>query len=497
MRLEDVPQYPRLNENTTADVCVVGAGIAGLASAYLLAREGYSVALVEAGVLSGGETARTTAHLSFALDDGYYELERLFDPCGASLAYKSHARAVDMIEEITRCEGFDCEFARIDGYLFGPPGEKKDELDRELHAARRAGVAVERVERAPLRKFDTGPSLRFSNQGQFNPLRFTSGLAQSLTRMSGRIFTGTRVSRVSGGSNPIVETERGHKVSAGSVVVATNTPVHDNLTIHLRQAPYRTYAIGAPVPWEAVPRALYWDTLDPYHYVRLKSASTPGDRDGEDILIAGGEDHRQGESEDGNQRFDWLERWTRERFPIGEVRYRWSGMVLEPADSLGFIGRDHAEQNVYIATGDSGHGMTHGVIAGMLLTDLISGRSNPWEKLYDPGRVTTGALPDYLSESTGVAASMAEWITPGDVKSIEDIAPGTGAVIRKGLSKAAVYRDSSGSFRQYSAVCSHLGCIVAWNPAEESWDCPCHGSRFDTWGKVLRGPARSDLQPVD
>jgi Rieske Fe-S protein len=289
-------------------------------------------------------------------------------------------------------------------------------------------------------------------------------------------------------------------VRADAVIVATNTPIHDNLTIHARQAPWRTYAIGAPIPWDAVPRALYWDTLDPYHYIRLKSASTPDNRAGQDILIVGGEDHRQGDSDDENQHLEWLEQWTREHFPIEDVQYKWSGLVFEPADSLAFIGRDNSERNVFIATGDSGHGMTHGVIAGILLTDLILGRNNAWAKLYDPCRITAQAASEYVSDNADVVARLAEWVTPGEVPTQEDIAPGTGAVVRGGLvnlAKHAVYRDKYGSFFEFSAVCPHLGCIVAWNALEETWDCPCHGSRFDTNGKVLRGPATADLEMVE
>jgi Rieske Fe-S protein len=278
-------------------------------------------------------------------------------------------------------------------------------------------------------------------------------------------------------------------------VVATNAPIHHNLTIHARQAPYRTYAIGATVAWDIVPRALYWDTLDPYHYVRLKSAFTPDNHHGNDILIVGGEDHRQGKTDDENQRFDRLEKWTRARFPVGEIAYRWSGMVLEPADSMAFIGRDNAEKNVYFATGDSGHGMTHSAIAGMLLTDMIAGRKNPWEELYDPGRVTTKAATEYISENADVAASLAKWFTPGETAE-DDIPPGSGAVVRSGLVKHAVYRDLDGSIRKLSAVCPHLGCIVSWNSVEQTWDCPCHGSRFDTQGRVLRGPSTNGLEKI-
>jgi glycine/D-amino acid oxidase-like deaminating enzyme/nitrite reductase/ring-hydroxylating ferredoxin subunit len=487
MRQDDVPRHDVLSSNIDTGVCIAGAGIAGLMSAYLLAKEGQSVTVLEAGVVGGGETSRTTAHLASALDDRYYELERLFGRNDAKLAFESHARAIDQIEEITKTQPIDCDFARVDGYLFAPQGESKDELDREYEAASRAGMIVDHVDRAPLKTFNTGPCLRFRNQGQCDPLKLIAGLAESITRMGGKIFSKTRFENVIGGTRPTVETINHHTVRADAVIVATNTPIHDNLTIHARQAPYRTYVIAGEVPPDSVPKALYWDTLDPYHYVRLQ----------ENILIAGGEDHRQGEAEDENQHFEWLEQWTRKRFPIGEIQYRWSGLVFEPADSLAFIGRDNHERNVYIATGDSGHGMTHGTIAGMLLTDLIRGRRNAWARLYSPCRVTAQAATEYISDNADVVANLVEWVTPGEVASKDAIAPGTGAVVRSGLSKHAVYRDRDGSFHEFAAVCPHLGCIVSWNPAEETWDCPCHGSRFDTLGKVLRGPATQGLEEIE
>jgi len=497
MRHEDVPRFEPLQEDLQTDVCIVGAGIAGLTTAYLLAREGVAVTVLEAGVLVAGESSRTTAHLSFALDDRYYELEDLFGQSGARQAYESHARAVDLIEQIVERERIRCEFTRLDGFLLAPPNEKKDVLSREYNAAVRAGLTVDQLDASPISTWDTGPCLRFPNQGQFNPLLYLSGLARKFVGMGGKIFTHTHVEEVTGGDTPEVETRRRNRVRARAVVLATNTPIDDNLTIHARQAPYRTYAIGAPIPWDAIPRGLYWDTLDPYHYVRLKSASTPASRQENDILIVGGEDHRQGFADDERSHFEWLEQWTRDHFPVNDIEYHWSGMVCEPADSLAFIGRDNAERNVFIATGDSGHGMTHGTIAGLLLTDLVQGRPNVWEKLYDPCRVTARATLDYLSDNAEVLSSLADWVTPGGVASEDDIAPGCGAIVRKGFEKRAVYRDRYGSFVQLSAVCPHLGCVVGWNQAEETWDCPCHGSRFDAYGKVLRGPSTTDMKEVD
>lgn len=476
-----------LQSDARTDVCVIGAGIAGLSTAYHLARSGLSVVVLDRGPIGGGETARTTAHLSNALDDRYYKLERLFGPGGARRAAESHTAAIDRIEAIVAEERIDCGFERLNGYLFAPSGEWTDELERELQAARRAGLAgVERVARAPLSSFDTGPCLRFPRQGQFHPLRYLAGLARAIQRDGGRIFTGTAVVRAEGGSVPRVHTAAGPVVSARAVVVATNAPILDELVTDIVQAAYRTYALAARVRRGSVPKALYWDTLDPYHYVRLAEHG--------ELLIAGGGDHRTGQEDDGEERFRRLEEWTRERFPIQTVCFRWSGQVLEPVDGLAFIGRaPTSAANLYMATGDSGHGLTHGTIAGLLLTDLILGRKNDWAGLYGPSWLRPGAIRDFLQENVNTVVQYGGWLTSGEVGSGEEIRPGSGAIVRRGLVKFAVYRDEAGALHERSAVCPHLGCIVSWNSTEKTWDCPCHGSRFDTVGRVLNGPAKAGL----
>jgi Rieske Fe-S protein len=254
-----------------------------------------------------------------------------------------------------------------------------------------------------------------------------------------------------------------------------------------------TYVVGAAVPRGSVERALYWDTADPYHYVRLQPMETDGGRF--DCLIVGGEDHKTGHADDGHERHARLEAWARERFPsIERIAFTWAGQVMETLDGLAYIGRNPGEENVYIVTGDSGMGMTHGTIAGMLLTDLIQGRDHPWRDLYDPSRKIVGAARRFAKENLDVAAQFAGYVMPGG--SPEEIPWDSGAVIQRGLSKVAAYRDEKGELHEVSAVCPHLGCIVQWNGSEKTWDCPCHGSRFDKTGKVLNGPANRDLAPA-
>jgi glycine/D-amino acid oxidase-like deaminating enzyme/nitrite reductase/ring-hydroxylating ferredoxin subunit len=494
----DVPSEKPLDKDQSANVCVIGAGIAGMTTAYLLGRAGKSVIVLDDGPIGGGMTARTTAHLTNALDDRFYELERLFDESGSRLAAESHTAAIDRIEAIVREEKIDCEFERVDGYLFLPANGRVKVLEDELPAAHRAGLTgVRRLERAPLDSFDTGPCLHFPRQGQFHPLKYLTGLAAAIERDGGQIFTGTHADEIEGGDDAHVTAKSGHQIRCDAIVVATNTPVNDRMVIHTKQAPYTTYVIGARIPRGSVPTMLLWDAppdlSDPYHYIRVERGAD------HDVLIVGGEDHKTGQQHDGAQRWGKLEQWTRNRFPMAEeIEYRWSGQVMEPVDGLAFIGRNPADaENVFIATGDSGMGMTHGTIAGILLTDLILGRANPWADLYDPSRKPLRSLKDFAEENINVATQYADVVTPGEIDSIEEVAKGEGCVLRKGLSKLAIYRDEDGTVHSMSAVCVHLGCIVTWNAAEKTWDCPCHGSRFDAVGSVINGPANSDLPPEE
>jgi glycine/D-amino acid oxidase-like deaminating enzyme len=420
----------RLDESIRSDVCIVGAGIAGLSAAYMLGRLGVRVVVLDHGPIGGGETGRTTAHLSSALDDRFTRLERMHGRRGARLAAESHSAAIDRIEAIVAEEDIACSFERLDGFLFDPPGARRREVEPELAAARRAGLAVELVDRAPIQPFDTGPALRFLRQAQFHPLRYLHGLLVAIHRDGGRVFGNTHVLSVRGGNPAVVGTAHGPSVTAEAVFVATNSPINDRFAIHTKQAPYRTYVIAGRVPRGSVHKALYWDTPDPYHYVRIYSdlsepTEVPG---GWDQLLIGGEDRQPGPRDDALERFGRLEAWARRRFPmLDTVEQRWSGIVYEPNDGLAFIGRNPGDaDNVYIATGDSGHGMTHGTIAGMLVSDLILGRPSRWRGLYDPARINlkADALVEYLRIGAHVAAHYADWLRAGDVPDPARIPPG-------------------------------------------------------------------------
>ena len=495
MDTASVEQSGRLTADERADVVVVGAGIAGLSTAYELCRRGQSVVVLDRGALGGGMTARTSAHLASELDDFYYELIKMRGLEEARLYYESQAAALDRIEEIQSSEGIDCDFRRLDGYLFPASEDDTSILEREIEACREVGFsAVGWVERAPIDGGADKPCLRFPDQGRFHPLKYLDGLVGCIRRDGGRLYAETPVVSVTEQDGEVlVRTERGNVLHARAAVVATNSPINDWIAIHTKQAPYRTYVIAGRVPRGSVADALYWDTLDPYHYVRLQ----PGDDDG-DWLIVGGEDHKTGQADDMDERLARLADWTRAHFRgFGEVEYRWSGQVFEPVDYAAFAGRNPGNQNIYVVTGDSGEGLSNGVAASLILRDLVLGRESPWAGPYDPDRKSVRAIGEFVSENLTMPRSLAEHLVGGDVASVDELKPGQGAIVRKGAGHLAAYRDESGALHVRSATCTHAGCMLHWNPFETCWDCTCHGSQFSVDGDVLNGPAFKPLAEAE
>lgn len=484
---------PQGEKDSICEVCIIGAGIAGLTTAYMLAKEGRSVIVVDMGPIAGGQTSRSTGHLTWAMDDRFFNLVKFHGERKAALIGQSHMEAVDKVEAIVAEELIDCDFQRVDGYLFLDPEKSEDFIQHEMETIHRLGFQEPEFKKSiPHMPFESGPSIRFPRQAQFNPLKYMNGLAQAIERYGGEIYIHYKVDKIENNPSPKITLEDGHIITAQKIVVASNTPVNDRFTIHTKQFPYRTYVVAATIPKNSVPLGLYWDTADPYHYVRISS-----DERSEiyDLILVGGEDHRTGQDEDPFYHFTNLEAWARQHFPMSlSFQYRWSGQVWEPMDGVAFIGKNPGEENVYIATGDSGQGLTHGTIAGMLLTDLIQGRSNPYVEIYDPSRKTVNAGMTYLRENLNTAWQYSDYMKASDGPDEESLQPGEGTVMQKGMHKVAVYKDPYGEITQLSAVCPHLGGVVHWNSVEKSWDCPCHGSRFAVDGSVITGPAISGLE---
>lgn len=491
-----VPDFPPLQGSIDADVCVIGAGIAGLTTAYLLSRAGKNVVLIEAMGIGFGETGRTTAHF-FPPDEWYAGVEQAFGTETTRLIGEGFRKAVDLVESIIRDEGIACEFERLDGYLYALPGNEPADLGKECDAARRAGADAEVLDRVPGLSFDTGPCVRYRNQAQFHPLKYLDGLAKAFVAKGGRIYCRTRALNIEGDDKVQTVTTAHGSIRAESIVVCTNTPFNNRVVMHTKQAGYRSYVIGMRVPRGSVPRILLWDTGDPYYYVRLATPQPDADHE---ILVVGGADHKVGQDIHPEHRYAEIERWAREHFPMTqEVEYQWSGEIMEPADGAAYLGRNPMDdKNVFVITGDSGNGMIHTTIGATLVTDLILGIDNPLVSIYDPARKIThgGGISAFAAEQANTLAQYSDWLTGGEVASAQEIPPGEAAIVRDGARKLAVFRDVHGELHALSAKCTHLRCIVRWNSAEQSWDCPCHGSRFDILGNILHGPAPEPLESV-
>ncbi len=392
-------KFEKLFENISVDVAIVGGGIAGVTTAYLISKSGKSVALLEDGYIGSGETGRTTAHITHALDDRYYNIEKNHGTNSAKIAAASHTSAIDFIDRTVSEERIDCAFSRLNGYLFLDPTDNKSSLDKEIAALRNAGISSAKIEsKSPLGSKETSPCICFQDQAQFQPMLYLTAIAKKMSQNNDvKIFTETHAQEIQTvDSTNVIKTNTGYTVTAKDVVLATNAPIIDNVSrIYEKQVAYRTYVVVAEIQKNSIPSALYWDTgnqnsedhVKPYHYVRIQQTGNETN----DLLIVGGEDHKTGSPNnrtDFDMKFKNLETWMRKIFSVdGPVVYNWSGQVMEPLDGLAIIGPSPGkDKNIYIATGDSGNGITHGTIAGIILHDLILGKNNPWAELYNPNR---------------------------------------------------------------------------------------------------------------
>lgn len=485
--------FAPLDRDGRADVVVVGGGIAGLTAAYLLSKAGLDVAVVDRERVAMAETGHTTAHLQVVDDTRLRDLVKRFGFEQAKARWDSHLEALRLIESICEQERIRCDLQRLDAYLFSPHLTDWRLLRDERRLARRMGYAADwaDVEDVP---FEARLALRFPDQGKFHPRKYLLALVERMRARGVRIHEGTEVVDVEPGRPAKVRTREGHVLSGDWVLQTTNVPFDMRVKLHSKLFSYRTYVLGARVPRGVFADALYWDTLDPYHYARVEPQ---GERD---LVILGGEDHKVGADVDTRERYDRLEAFLSEATDDYDVVHRWSGEVIETADDLPLIGHARGQgENQLLATGDSGTGMTNGTLAGLLLAERVLGRGTPWDALFAPDRVTLekGPLQEWVRENVdNTLHTLGTLLAPADVDDVADVAPGEGAILRRGLKKYAVSRREDGTLRAVSAVCTHLGCTVAWNASEASWDCPCHGSRFSPTGEVLHGPAFDPLKPV-
>ena len=480
--------FDPLRGDVLVDVAIVGAGITGLTAAVLLQERGLKVAVLEKESVAGGETGNTTAHLTEAIDARYHYINRKYSQDEARLVAGASHAALEKIAELVEQHSIDCRFRRVPGYLYTEKRSYVAELKNEAVAARGAGLDAQWTTEVPL-PFAIRGAVLFANQAQFHPLEYLAGLARVFTQSGGRIFERTFVKNVEQGEPCVVETESG-RVQAKHVLMATNVPISGFTHVHTLAAPYRTYAIAFEAS-DTHPDGLFWDTADPYHYTRWQ------DTDAGTFMIVGGEDHRVGE-EDTDASFSRLLDYTREHFGDQRERYRWSGQINEPHGGLPLIG---SSGSLYVSTGYSGQGMTFGTLGAMMFADFVTGTENRFKDLFDHTRARPHMTArEFLTENLQFPKHLvADRVLSRDVEGKEtaDIPSGDARIVSVDGKKIAAYRDESGTLHRVSPVCTHMGCDVAWNPAEKSWDCPCHGSRFTPDGSVLNGPANAPLGKIE
>ena len=481
------PTYAPLKGDLAVDVAIVGAGITGLTAAGLLKDAGLKVAVLDAARVARGVTGHTTAHLTEVVDYSFGQLIETFGEEGARLAVQSTRAAVEHIAATVRRRRLECDFARVPGYKYTESRDGMKALREELESARTLGLAVELVKDVPL-PFETEGGLRFANQAQFHPRRYLLPQAAKVPGGGCHLFEDTQVLEVKDGEPCRVVTDRG-TVTARDVLLGTHAPLNSK-TIQTKVAQYQSYVLGCRIEG-AAPEGLFWDDEDPYHYVRNQPTSRG------DVVIIGGEDHKVGQESDTEGRYEALLEYARDRLDVRAVDYRWSAQVLEPVDGLPYIGRDTGAGHVYVATGFSGTGMTFGTVSALVLADAVLGKPNPWAELYDAGRLKPAhSAGTFLKENVDFPTYLVgDRLKRAKAHSAADVPRGSGRVLVVDGERIAVSRDDAGTARAVSAVCTHMGCIVHWNDAERSWDCPCHGSRFDPSGQMFHGPAARNLEP--
>ena len=484
--------YPSLRPGTSVDVAIIGGGILGITAAYLLKQEGLTVAVIEGDRIVRGVTGYTTAKITSSQSLIYSELKQKFGEDGARLYGESNEAALAKMAELVETLGVDCDFERQNNYVYTEVDSELGSIREEADVAASLGLPASFVTESPL-PFPIKGAVRFTNQAQFHPRKYLLALADRVQGDGSFIFENTKVLDVDEDSPCRIETEHG-EVTATDVIVATNMPFLDRGLFFTKVHPMRSYVVAGYLdPSAAAPEGMHINVESPTRSIRLIRD------EGRDLLMVGGEGHKVGQEEDTEACYQRLEADARRRFGLSTIDFRWSTQDTVSVDKVPYIGRlTRTSEHIFTGTGFRKWGMTNGTLAAMLLTDRIRGRENQWAAFYDSKRLDIPqSAKEFVKENVNVAQ---HWVgdridTPGDP--LEQVAPGEGTVIRRGAKPIAVYKDEGGDLKAVSAVCTHLACIVHFNTAEKSWDCPCHGSRFDVDGSVIQGPATKPLEPRD
>lgn len=487
----DTTDFPALDKDTSADVAIIGGGITGLTAAYLLTEKGLDVVVLEARKTGGGTTAHSTGNLYITTDRVFTSLKQKYDTETVQKVARSRSAAIDVIERLVNDFGIDCDFSRQPWYLFSAAEENDNRIDKELEVTRDAGFDVSIAGKdafpLPVRK-----GLQLPGQAYFNPMRYTQGLANAISDKC-RIHENTQVLEVDEHDDECVLKTTGATVTAKHVLHATHTPkgVHFVQTL---LGPYREYGIACKTAGN-IPEGIFWGYIEGGEKVSIRKYS----RGSEEFLLVIGQPHKVGQAEDNAGRIRNLENFAKANFSINEVVYRWGGQHYRPADLLPYIGPKSKSSREYIATGFSTDGLVYGTLSAMIISDLMTGKENEWAELYKASRTQAAkAAGKFIKENLNVAKQyLRDLPFVFSDNDFDDVAPGEGKIVEKDGSKLAVNRSDEGELTYVSAVCTHMECIVNWNNAEQTWDCPCHGSRFDKDGSVLEGPAFHGLRKIE
>jgi glycine/D-amino acid oxidase-like deaminating enzyme/nitrite reductase/ring-hydroxylating ferredoxin subunit len=481
--------YPPLADGVEVDVAVIGAGITGITAAVLLKRAGKTVALLDSKRIVQGATGYTTAKVTAGHGLGYTKIRKAFGEDGARTYASANLAAIERIAQFVEEDGIDAEFHRRTNYVYAEDEQQATQLKDEVEVQQAAGLEAEIVRDTPL-PFPVSGAIRVENQAQFHPRRYLLALAATLPGDGSHVFENSRVQTVKHGEPCEVIADRG-VVRAGDVVVATHLPILDRGLFFARTWPHRSYAVAAPIGSAPDPEGMYINAGTPTRSLRTLQ---DGDRT---YLQVGGNGHKPGEEDDTPARYDQLEEFLREHWPgVGEVEYRWSTQDYMPHDQVPFVGRvRRGSEHLFTATGYNKWGMTNGTAAAMIISDAILGRTNPWAELFDSKRLRPIRTKKFFQESLSVSRHLiVDRLKRAERGAVDDVRPGEGALVRIRGRKTAVYRDDDGEIHAMSPVCRHLYCYVDWNPAERSWDCPCHGSRYAADGRAIQGPTTKDLK---
>jgi glycine/D-amino acid oxidase-like deaminating enzyme/nitrite reductase/ring-hydroxylating ferredoxin subunit len=477
------------NKDTIYDVLIVGGGITGCTTALLLQSNGLNCILAEAGNIGFGTTGGTTAHLNTFLDTTYPEIESKFSKDDAKLVARGARESIDLIEGLLNKYSIDCEFSYRTGYLIAQNEDEEKELKKIREATERAGVVVSKTDNVPILLPFT-EAIRVEMQAQIHPTCFIEGLAKAYQEHGGVLLQQCLVQKTERGDYFIADTSLG-EIKARRIVYATHVPPGITL-FSFRCAPYRSYAIACTLPESQYTDGLVYDLKEPYHYFRTQEI------EGKKYLVAGGFDHKTGHNDNTEYTFTELEAFVRKYYDVQSVDYKWSSQYYVPSDGLPYIGLMPGEDSIYVATGYNGNGMVLGPLAAKIICELITNNESIYEKVFKPGRIKPIAgFTEFVKENADVVSKFIGMrFSYQKVEQLAQLAPGEALLADWENKKVALYKDETGHIHALDPVCPHAGCLVAWNNAEKSWDCPCHGGRYACNGALLTGPARRGLEQI-